>query len=155
MKKQQSAGKIVIGWAEGVDFVDWGISDVQAKIDTGARTSVLHVEDFDRLPDGSVVFRVVVDRRDHGEGVWVRAKVLKWARVRSSTGIYRKRCFVRTRIRIGPIEKEIELSLASRERMVFRMLLGRKAIEKDFLVDVSRRRVLGRRARRNREPRTS
>jgi hypothetical protein len=48
---------------------------------------------------------------------------------------------VKTRVRIGPVEKDIELSLISRERMNYRMLLGREALEKDFLVDVAHRRL--------------
>ena len=67
--------------------------------------------------------------------------------MRSSTGHYTVRCFVKTRIRLGPVEKEIELSLVSRERMLYRMLLGRRALARDFLVDVSRRRVLGERVK--------
>ncbi|MCC5874957.1 MAG: ATP-dependent zinc protease, partial [Candidatus Sumerlaeia bacterium] len=61
---------------------------------------------------------------------------------RSSSGEITERPFVRTRVQIGPVVKVVEVSLVSREKMLFRMLLGRKALEKDFLVDVGRRRVL-------------
>jgi len=135
--------KTIIGWSEYVELPDWDISGIRAKVDTGARTSALHVESLEVLPNDEVRFEVVLSRRNKKRRVSVVAASLKKARVRSSTGVYRKRCFVMTRIRIGPVEKEIELSLVSREKMIFRMLLGRKALEHDFLVDVSHRTLLG------------
>lgn len=133
----QKKEKTVIGWSEHVSFPEWGIQQVHAKIDTGARTSALHVEEIKFLPNGYIEFVVVVGADHPRQNVKVIAKLLKTARVRSSTGVFTKRCFVKTKVVIGPIEKTIEISLVSREKMMFRMLLGRKALEKDFLVDVS------------------
>lgn len=143
--------KSVIGWSEYVDFPEWEITGLKAKVDTGARTSSLHVEDLEKLPSGFVHFFVRLSRKNTHKRVAVKAKPTKWARVRSSTGDYSTRCFVRTRIRIGEVEKEIEVSLVSRERMLFRMLIGRKALEKDFLVDVSHRSVLTEKPKRKRK----
>jgi hypothetical protein len=140
--------KDVIGWTEYIDFPDWHISGMKAKVDTGARTSALHVEDLKELPDGRVRFHVILSRKNQDKRVTVTAPILKWAKVRSSTGIFRRRCFVEARVRIGHIEKVIEISLVSRERMLFRMLLGRTAIERDFLVDVSKRSVISERPKR-------
>ena len=134
--------KAIIGWSEYVDFPDWGIDRLKAKIDTGARTSALHVESLEELPGGDVRFEVIHGTRRNPKRTVVTAKALKWARVRSSNGHYQTRCFVRTRMQVGPILKEIELSLVSREKMLFRMLLGRKALEHDFLVNVSKRTLL-------------
>ena len=142
------SAKAVIGWSEYVDFVDWHIKGIHAKVDTGARTSALHVEDLRLLDNGEVEFRVVLSRKEGGRRVTIVAPVLRWARVRSSTGHYTRRCFVRTRVRIGPVEKEIELSLISREKMLYRMLLGRQALKRDFVVDVSKRQTLGDKSKR-------
>ncbi len=139
--KRPDDRKVTIGWSESVDFVDWGISRLNAKVDTGARTSALHVEDMEYLPDDYASFDVVLSRIKSHRRKHVLAKISRWAKVRSSNGQYTTRCFVRTRIRIGPIEKEIELSLVSREKMSFRMILGREALERDFVIDVSRRLV--------------
>jgi len=136
------AKREIIGWSEYVDYPDWKISGVKAKVDTGARTSALHVEELKVLKSGMVQFYVILSRKDPSQKIKVRTPLLKKARVRSSTGEYSTRCFVKTRIRIGHIEKEIELSLVSRKKMLFRMLLGRKALEHDFLVDVNKREVL-------------
>ncbi len=139
--------KVIIGWSEAVDFPRWGIDGVKAKVDTGARTSALHVENLEAIDGDHVAFDVVTGRtkRRHHRVV---AEVLKWARVRSSNGHYMERCFICTRVRIGALEKDIELSLVSREKMQFRMLLGREALKHDFLVDVGHRTVATRKKRK-------
>ncbi|HWZ92597.1 MAG TPA: RimK/LysX family protein, partial [Polyangiaceae bacterium] len=63
-------------------------------------------------------------------------------RVRPSSGELEARIFVAVKVRIGPVEREIELSLVDRGRMIFRMLIGRRALAHAFLVDPSRRYVL-------------
>lgn len=136
-------GKTVIGWSEYVEFPAWGIDGIQAKVDTGARTSAIHVEDIEPLPDGRVRFHVMVGRKPPFRRVEVDAPVVKHARVRSSSGHFTMRYFVRTIVRIGHVEKQIDISLVSREKMMYRMLLGRRALNHDFVVDVSRRRILG------------
>lgn len=146
--------KEVIGWSEYVDFPDWGIEGLEAKVDTGARTSALHVENLKRLKGGRVKFDVILCNKQTHKRVPVRADVLKWGRVRSSTGEFTVRCFVRTRIRIGHIEKEIDVTLVSRQKMVFRMLIGRRALKDDFLIDVTKRAVLGGNPRRKRRQST-
>lgn len=121
-------------------------------MDTGARTSALHVEDLRVLPGGRRVrFDVVLSRRREDDRIEVIAPIAKWARVRSSTGEYVQRCFVRTTMRLGPVTREIEISLVSRERMLYRMLIGRTALERHFVVDVSRRKALGSRPRTTRK----
>lgn len=140
--------KLIIGWSELIDFVEWGISELEVKVDTGARTSALHVEDLEFLPNKRVRFDVVLSRRKQERRKRVTAAITRWAKVRSSTGHFTNRCFVRTRIRLGPVEKEVEISLVSRETMLYRMLLGREALAHDFIVDVSRRRLHGDRKRK-------
>lgn len=134
--------KTVIGWSEFIDLPNWHVHSLKAKIDTGARTSALHVEELRQISPNYVEFMVVLNRKKPSRRKRVRAKVVKWAKVRSSTGEYTRRCFVKTLIQIGPIEKEVEISLVSREKMQFRMLIGRKTLQKDFLVDVSKRSVV-------------
>ncbi len=144
MKKRNA---ITIGWTEYVDLPDWNIARLKAKVDTGARTSALHVESVEKQEDGTVCFQVILNRNDPEDRVKVHAPILKEGRVRSSNGKYSQRYFVKTRIRIGTVEKEIEISLVSREKMIYRMLLGRKALEKDFIVDVSKRELVGKKYR--------
>jgi hypothetical protein len=134
--------KTEIGWVEYIDFPEWGIKGIKAKVDTGARTSAMHVANLKEVEPGQVQFDVVYTHRPPYNTQTVTAKVLKWAKVRSSTGEYRRRCFVETSIELAGVTKKIEITLVCRKKMLFRMLLGRKALEKDFLVDVSKRKAV-------------
>ena len=124
-----------IGWSELVDLPDWHIRGLRAKIDTGARTSALHVDGLEPLPRGRIQYQVVLHRDDHDQRINVVAKIIRRGRVRSSTGAYSTRYFVKTRLRLAGIEREVEISLVDRGDMNFRMLVGRTALAGDFVVD--------------------
>jgi hypothetical protein len=132
----------VIGWAEYVDIPEWNITRLRAKMDTGARTSALHVENIREVGHGRVQFDVRLHRRRLDRRVTVEAPIKRRGRVRPSSGDSQTRIFVVARVRIGSREQEIELSLVDRERMIFRMLIGRSALAHHFLVDVSKRYLL-------------
>lgn len=119
---------LVAGWRERVDLPDWGVARLPAKLDTGARTSALHVDALHALPDGRVAFDVVLSRTRAERRVRVEAEVVRTSRVRSSTGVVTLRHVVRTRLRLGPIEREIEINLVDRGRMIHRMLIGRSGL---------------------------
>lgn len=120
----------------------WGIRRLRAKVDTGARSSALHVENIEELPRGRVRFDVVLHRKNRDRRVHVVARITRRGRVRSSTGHYETRIFVSAPVRIGTVEREVEMSLVDRERMIFRMLLGRSALAGSFLIDPARRHLL-------------
>lgn len=136
-----SRDKTMIGYAEYVAFPEWGIRKLRAKTDTGARTSALHVDNIERLSRNRVRFEVVLARNEGDRRVRVEAPIARVSLVRSSNGVPDERYIVRTSIVIGDVSKEIEVSLASRKGMIYRMLLGRRAIAGDFIVDPSRRYV--------------
>ncbi len=130
--------KIIIGWREYVDLPDWRIHNVRAKVDTGARTSSLHVEDIKLLKDDRISFVVIPCEKNRSRKKHIIAEKFKQGHVKSSTGDRTRRWYVKTRIRFGGIEREIVVNLIDRKGMNFRMLLGRTAIDEDFLVDVDR-----------------
>ena len=133
----------IIGVAEYVDFPDWGIRGLSARVDTGAQTSALHVENIERLPGSRVRFDVRLRRDDPSARVTIETKVSRRSAVRSSTGHSALRLFVKAHVRIGGREQQIEVGLVDRRHMLYRMLLGRSALERRFLVDVSKRYALG------------
>ncbi len=126
-----------IGWKERVDFPDWGLRGVRAKIDTGARTSVVDVATIEELDDGRLRFEVVVRAKPTRKTRWVEATPARSSVVKPSSGEPQERHVVTTRIRVGPFEQEIELSLVCRQNMLCRMLLGRTALAGHFVVDPS------------------
>lgn len=133
----------IIGVAEHVDFPDWGVRQLSARVDTGARTSALHVENVTNLPGGRVRFDVRLRRDDPAARVTVETKVSRRTPVRSSTGQTDARIFVKAHVRLGGREQQIEVGLVDRRHMQYRMLLGRTALERRFLVDVTKRYALG------------
>jgi len=147
--------RVVIGWNEYVDLPEWGVRGLRAKVDTGARTSAIHVENIEELPRGRVRFDVVLHRKQRDRRVHVLTRVVRRARVRSSSGHYSTRIFVSTPMLLGGVERDIELSLVDREKMIFRMLLGRAALGAPFLIDAGHRVALGRpRKRKKAAPRS-
>lgn len=143
----------MIGVTEYVDIPEWRILRLRAKIDTGARSSALHVENIRELGGGRVSFDVRLSRSESDRRVTVEARVARRGHVRPSNGELQARIFVAVRVRIGPVEREIELSLVDRGRMIFRMLIGRSALSHAFLVDPSRSYVLKRPTARRLEAR--
>ena len=133
---------LVIGVTEYVDIPAWRILRLRAKIDTGARSSALHVENIRELAAGRVRFDVRLSRSESDRRVTVEARIARRGQVRPSSGEPEERIFVAVKVRIGPVEREIELSLVDRGRMIFRMLIGRRALAHAFLVDPGRRYLL-------------
>ena len=130
---------IVLGWREWLSLPDLGIARLRAKVDTGARSSALHVDAqwrFDRDGASWVGFRLTPGRSSAGV-VEAVAPVLDEREVTDSGGHRRRRVFIRTRLRLAGAEREIELNLVDRGGMRFPMLLGRTALEGVFTVDPS------------------
>ncbi len=149
MKKRpkQVQKKTVIGWNEFVALPEWNIPKIKAKIDTGARSSALHVDHIEPLPNNHLSFWVVLDRRK-GRKIKVVARVKRHGHVKSSHGETSGRFFVETKIRIGPVTRKIELNLVDREKMNFRMLLGRTALRGRFVIDVAHASLLHKKKRK-------
>jgi hypothetical protein len=137
---------LVIGWKERVDFPDWGVTHVRVKMDSGARTSAIDaiVREVRDNPDGSrtAVLLIAFYRRKPGKFRVVEAPLVRTSRVRHTGGELCERHVVATRVQIGPVTKTIHLSVADRGRMLSPVLLGRKALAGDFLIDVGRKYVL-------------
>ncbi len=125
----------LIGWKESIDLPDWGIANITAKADTGARRSAIDVNHIVELPGNRVQFEVAFHRRGADLTRVVVAEIAAQTHVRSSNGYGHERYFVRTRIRVGKRTKLIDLSLTCRREMNCRMLLGRQALEGAFIVD--------------------
>ena len=138
-------GVPVVGWKEHVRLPEWGLS-LRAKLDTGARSSALHVtrleeigeheHDGDPLP--VVRFDVVLGHRDAPEHHEIEAPVVGHKIVKDTGARAERRPVVRTRIVCGPIDTVGDITLTDRTGMIFRMLLGRLTLEDQCLVDPGR-----------------
>ncbi|HPF35164.1 MAG TPA: RimK/LysX family protein [Candidatus Krumholzibacteria bacterium] len=130
---------VVVGWREFVALPEWGIPRLKAKVDTGARTSAIHVGALEELPDGRVRFQVVVRETPNLRTTWVEATPVRRATIKPSSGVRQERLVFRTRMEIGPIARDVELSLVSRKGMLCRMLVGRRALPAHVLVSPVRK----------------
>jgi hypothetical protein len=127
----------VIGYLERVAFIGWGVSEVTAKMDTGADTSALHVEQLQLLSPTRVAFGVH-DELFPKELRRVQARILRRGWVRCSSGEEEERVFVRAAVRVGSRSRSVEVGLVDRSRMQYRLLLGRSALQGAYLVDPGR-----------------
>lgn len=133
----------VLGWKEQAALPDLGIPRLRVKLDTGARSSALHVEDLRTLgqhvEDGVELpvlgFRVLVGSRDRPERRDVEVRAVGWRTVRDTGAKAERRPVVRTRIVCGPVDVVTDVTITSRHGMNFRMLLGRLTLQGRCLVD--------------------
>jgi len=130
--------KTTVGWREYVSLPEWGISKLLAKIDTGANTSALDVASIEELPGNRVQFRIRRSRKYPDRTTVVKAKVVRRTTVKPSSGKRQERIVVTTPIKLGPVTKQIEISLVCRQNMICRMLIGRTALAGDFVVNPAR-----------------
>lgn len=133
----------VLGWKEEAALPEWGIKRLRVKLDTGAKTSAIHVSAMEvvghherageRLPVLGLVIplsRVHPDRRAE-----VRADVIGYKSVRDSGAKAERRPVVRTRLVCGPVDADIDVTVTDRSGMIFRMILGREALAGRAVVD--------------------
>lgn len=137
----KTGNKSIIGRLEKVHLPEWGLEDIDAKVDTGAYSSSLHCHHI-HLVDGSEGKKVRFNLLDPDHPAYnerlFELDVHDRREVKSSNGIAEERVFVKTKIRIGNDVYDIELSLADRSEMKYPLLLGRKFLRERFLVDVSK-----------------
>ena len=128
----------VIGWREWVKLPDLGVGRIKVKVDTGARSSALHafdVEEFTKDGETWVRFKIHPDQRNSKRTVNAEAKILDYRLVKNTGGKSTKRPVIITNVSLLGITWPVELTLANRDEMGFRMLLGREAIRRRLLVD--------------------
>jgi hypothetical protein len=141
MAVPKSTNRPVIGWREWVHLPDLGETTIKAKVDTGARTSALHAFDLDLVESEGTTyasFEVHPEQRSARGSVRLTIPVQSYRNVRSSDGRIEQRPVIVTDLSLGGGTWPIEMTLTSRDEMGFRMLLGRAAIRKRFLVHPGR-----------------
>lgn len=132
----------VIGRLESVDFPEWDLYDIDAKIDTGAYTSSLHCHHISPFTGGGeqyVKFNLLDPSHETYNDKLFELPIHRKKVVKSSNGTREERFVVKTKIRIGDMLITAQLSLTDRSEMRYPVLIGRKLINGRFLVDVSQK----------------
>lgn len=130
-----------IGWREWVSMPDLGVAEIKAKVDTGADNSSLHaynIERFEREGAAFVRFDVHPRQRKSKPVINCEAAVVKERTVKNPGGRSETRPVIRTTLIVAGVEVEALVNLTTRDEMTFRMLLGRRTMRRNFIVDPGR-----------------
>ncbi len=133
-----------IGWSELVDLPVLGLHNFHAKIDTGAATSSLHavgIRIFERGGEEWASFSIPKSPRHDAK--FCEARIVAKRKIKSSNGHSDQRYVIETPMKMGPLTWMGQLTLANRQSMAFPILIGRRALKRGFLVDCSKRWLLG------------
>ncbi len=144
MQKWQN--KVVVGALEVCDLPEFDIRNLNIRVDTGAQTSSLHVDNLEEFDfDGElwVSFDIHPDIHNVDQLVPCKAKVSDKRRVKSSNATKEKRYVVSTQIEMAGQRWSIELTLTDRSGMTYLMLLGRQAMAGKVVVDPDQEYMLG------------
>lgn len=136
---------LTVGWCEIVGLPGLGIDVIAAKIDTGASSSsidVSRISEYEHKGERFIRFRVHLSRT---ETVEASAPIVDVRTVRNPGrgGRAEERYVIRTDLALGDERWPIDLNLARRTRMEYRMLIGREAISGRAVVDPSAEYLLG------------
>lgn len=127
-----------MGSEEWCRLDELGIPAIKARVDSGAKTSSLQankVKIFSKGLEEWVRFEVNPLQDNRSISLLCQAKLVDVRTVKSSQGIAEERPVIKTPVTIGDYTFEIELTLANRDTMEYRMLLGREALKTRYLVD--------------------
>ena len=128
----------IIGSEEWCVFESLGIPAIKARVDSGAKTSSIQATNIKVVNRGAqewVKFEVNPLQENRSITIPCEAKLVDRRMVKSSSGISEERLVVKTSVVMGDEKFDIELTLANRDTMEFRMLLGREAIIDRFVVN--------------------
>ncbi len=134
----------VLGWREWATLPALGLDAIVAKIDTGARSCALHVEwQREQIEDGIAQVRFALRPTADGPIHEVCAPIVGRRTVADTGGGREARIFIRTPLRLGGWEHDVEIGLTHRHGLRHRMLIGRAALAGHWCVDPGRSFVLG------------
>jgi hypothetical protein len=133
--------KMVIGRLESIALPELAIDDLEVRVDTGAKTSSLHVDNIEKsVINGvhSVTFDIHPDAHKVGTILKCTAPISDIRKIKSSNGTSEERYVIETPVVLGDEQWSIEITLTDRSDMSYLMLFGREAIGSRFLVDPSK-----------------
>jgi hypothetical protein len=133
--------KTIIGRLELIKLPDLEIENLQVRVDTGAKTSSLHVDNLIKVTKGGkpwANFDIHPDVHNVEKIVNCSAPISDIRKIKSSNGNAEVRYVIKTEIVLGEQTWPIEITLTNRADMNYLMLLGREALGKRFLVDPSK-----------------
>ena len=130
----------IIGHIENINLPELGINQLTVRVDTGAQTSSLHVDNIQRIAiDAKPAISFDIHPEIHNVEKVVRCQALLHdvRKVKSSNGSTEQRYVIETIAVLGKHTWDIEITLTDRSDMTYLMLLGRQALNDHFYIDAS------------------
>lgn len=134
------ANKLIIGALEICSLPELNIKDLHIRVDTGAKTSSLHVDNIKLIKKKGkswISFDLHPDIHNVDTVVSCESALHDIRKIKSSNGISEQRYVIKTPIQFGSHSWPIEITLTDRSEMSYLMLLGRQGMENRVLVDPS------------------
>lgn len=128
----------ILGRNDRVDLPGLGLTNIHAKVDTGAYTCSLHCA-YSKIIDGELEFVLLDEEHPEFTGIKHRFKVFDQREIKNSFGEAELRFVIKTLIIIFDYRIKAEFSLSNRGNLKFPVLLGRKILRKRFLIDVTQK----------------
>ncbi|NBD31509.1 MAG: hypothetical protein GVY17_00675 [Cyanobacteria bacterium] len=127
--------KKTVGWVENTRLLGTN-SEIEAKLDTGAKTTSINAEILDLPEDtseagGMVRFRFIDG--DDPKTVYERP-ILEWVRIKDGEGGFFRRPVIKMQVCIGNQWVEEEVNLADRSQFNYSVLIGRNMLKKTNVV---------------------
>ena len=132
--------RLIIGHVENIHLPDLGICQLTARVDTGAQTSSLHVDNIQRTDiekKPAVSFDIHPEIHNVDKTVRCTALLHDVRKVKSSNGMSEQRYVIKTPAILGDHQWDIEITLTNRSDMTYLMLLGRQALANHFYIDAA------------------
>jgi hypothetical protein len=127
-----------LGRSDRVDLPGLGLTDIHAKIDTGAYNCSLHCSRAE-IVDGNLEFVLLDEEHPEFTGMKFVFKKFDRREIRNSFGEAELRYVIKTTIKIYDYLIRAEFSLSNRGNLKFPVLLGRKILRDRFLIDVTKK----------------
>jgi hypothetical protein len=130
----------ILGRYDRVDLPDLGLSNIHAKIDTGAYTSSLHCRRAE-VVDGKLEFVLLDEEHPEFTGMKFVFSQFEVRNIKNSFGEVERRFVIVTNLKIFNEEIITEFSLSNRGSLKFPILIGRKILRDRFLIDVKKKNI--------------
>lgn len=132
--------RMIIGHIETIHLPELGIKNLTVRVDTGAQTSSLHVNNIQRAEINTkpaVSFDIHPEIHNVDKTVRCTALLHDVRKVKSSNGLSEQRYVIKTPAVLGDHKWDIEITLTDRSDMTYLMLLGRQALGEHFFIDAA------------------
>lgn len=132
--------KMIIGRRDVANLPEFGLYHVAVKVDSGAYTSSIHVSHCEEVSteNGTKLEVIFLDSNhpsfDNEKHYFDLFRVKK---VTSSSGQEQMRYFIKCTIELMGKQFKTEFSLTERKGMRYPILLGRKLLNKRFIIDTT------------------